>query len=152
MQYNAATTQEYIDQLPEERKGPITKIKQILSDNLPEGFQEGIGYKMIAFFVPFSTYPNGYHCDPKVPLPFINLASQKNFVALYHSGIYAKKELHDWFVGEYPKHCKYKLDMGKSCVRFKRMDDIPYDLIAELAQKMTPQEWIDIYESALANK
>ena len=149
MQYDASTTQEYIDQLPDDRKAPITKIKQILSDHLSEGFQEGIGYKMIAFFVPFSVYPDGYHCDPKTPLPFINLASQKNFIALYHMGIYAKKELLDWFVAEYPKHCKYKLDMGKSCIRFKRLDDIPYALIEELAQKMSAQEWIDIYENAI---
>lgn len=152
MQYEANTTKEYIDQLPEDRKEPVSKIKNILAENLPEGFEEGIGYKMIAFYVPLSKYPDGYHCNPKDPLPFINVASQKNFVALYHSGIYAKKELYDWFVAEYPKHCKYKLDMGKSCVRFKKMDDIPYDLIKELAGKMTPDEWINIYETAIKKK
>jgi hypothetical protein len=94
-------------------------------------------------------YPDGYHCNPKDPLPFINVASQKNFVALYHMGLYAKKELYDWFVAEYPKHCKYKLDMGKSCIRFKKMEDIPYDLIGQLADKITKEEWIEIYETAI---
>ena len=149
MQYQASTTKEYIDQLPEERKVPVTRIKKILEEHLPEGFQEGMLYKMPAFYVPHSKYPDGYHCNPKDPLPFVNVASQKNFVALYHMGLYAKKELHDWFVAEYPKHCKYKLDMGKSCIRFKKMEDIPYDLITELAGKMTANEWIEIYESAI---
>ncbi|HIB47281.1 MAG TPA: DUF1801 domain-containing protein [Flavobacteriaceae bacterium] len=149
MQYQANTVEEYIDQIPEDRKAPIKKLRQTIKENLPKGFEEGILYKMIGYYVPHSLYPDGYHCDPQTPLPFINVASQKNFVALYHSGIYAKKELLDWFVAEYPKHCKYKLDMGKSCVRFKKMDDIPYDLIAELATKMTAEEWIDIYEKAI---
>jgi hypothetical protein len=104
---------------------------------------------MLAYYVPKSVYPAGYHCKPFPPLPFINLAPQKNFIALYHSGMYAKKELHDWFVAEYPKHSKHKLDMGKSCVRFKKMDDIPYDLIAQLVGKMSVEEWIDIYESTI---
>ena len=152
MQYDADNVDHYIAQLPEERQAPVRRIREILRENLPQGFEEGISYKMIGFYVPHSLYPNGYHCDPKLPLPFINIASQKNFVALYHSGIYAKKELLDWFVGEYPKHCKYKLDMGKSCVRFKRIDDIPYDLIAELAKKMTPEDWINLYEANLMNR
>ena len=122
---------------------------QILKENLPEGFEEGMLYKMPAFFVPHSLYPDGYHCNPKDPLPFINVASQKNFVALYHMGLYAKKELYDWFVTEYPKHSKYKLDMGKSCIRFKKIEDIPYDLIKELSGRMTQEEWIEIYESAI---
>ena len=149
MQYQAKDVQDYISQLPEDRQGPVTKLRDIIAANLPSGFEEGLSYKMIGFYVPHSVYPDGYHCNPKDPLPFINIASQKNFVALYHSGIYAKKELYDWFVTEYPKHCKYKLDMGKSCVRFKKMDDIPYDLLKELAGKMTPQEWIEIYEAAI---
>lgn len=149
MQYQATTPQEYIDQLPEDRKEAVSKIKAILKEHLPDGFEEGMLYKMPAFFVPHSLYPDGYHCKPSDPLPFINVASQKNFVALYHMGLYAKKELYDWFVAAYPKHCKYKLDMGKSCIRFKKVEDIPYDLIAELAGKMTAQEWIDIYETAI---
>ncbi len=98
MQYQATTTQEYIAQLPEDRMEPVSKILSILKDHLPSSFEEGMLYKMPAFFVPHSVYPDGYHCNPKDPLPFINVASQKNFVALYHMGLYAKKELHDWFV------------------------------------------------------
>ena len=147
MQYNANSVDEYIDQLPKDRKVVITKLRAIINQNLPEGFVEQIHYKMPGYVVPHSLYPDGYHCDTSLPLPFINIASQKNFVALYHMGIYAKPELLDWFVSEYPKHCKRKLDMGKSCIRFKKMDDIPYDLITELMQKMTPAEWIEIYEA-----
>jgi uncharacterized protein YdhG (YjbR/CyaY superfamily) len=146
MKYLAHSIEEYIEQLPEERKEVIAKLRTILQENLPEGFTEQINYDMPAFVVSHHTYPSGYHCDPKLPLPFISYASQKNFVALYHMGIYANKELMEWFVAEYPKHCKYKLDMGKSCIRFKKMNDIPYDLIAELAQKMSPHDWIELYE------
>lgn len=152
MQYQADSVKDYISQLPEDRKAPVEKLRKTVQENLPNGFEQGILYKMIGFYVPHTTYPDGYHCNPKDPLPFINIASQKNFVALYHSGIYAKKELHDWFVAEYPKHCKYKLDMGKSCIRFKKMEDIPYQLISELATKMTVEEWIDIYEKAIKRK
>lgn len=152
MQYQANTVDDYIAQLPEDRQAPVQKLRKIFQRHLPKGFEEGILYKMIGFYVPHSVYPDGYHCNPKDPLPFVNIASQKNFVALYHSGIYAKKELLDWFVSEYPKHCKYKLDMGKSCVRFKKMEDIPYKLIEELAGKMTTKEWIDIYEKAIKKK
>ncbi len=152
MKYEADSPEAYIEQLPEERKIVIKKLRAIIQKNLPKGFQECINYNMIGYVVPHSTYPDGYHCNPKTPLPFMNIASQKNFVAIYHSGIYAKKELLDWFVGEYPKHTKRKLDMGKSCVRFKKMDDIPYDLIGELCQKMTIREWINTYESVIKKK
>lgn len=148
----ANTPEDYIKQLPEDRRKPIEQLRNVILTNLPKGFREGIGYGMIAYVVPHSIYPDGYHCNPKTPLPFINLASQKNFIALYHMGLYANKELYDWFVGEYPKHCKTKLDMGKSCVRFKKMEDIPFDLIGILATKMTPEEWIALYESNLKKK
>jgi len=146
MTYEANTPDEYIAQLPEDRKEVVEKLRKIIKENLPKGFEEGINYNMIGFYVPHSIYPEGYHCDPNLPLPFINLASQKNSVNLYHSGIYANPEIHDWFVAKYPKYSKYKLDMGKSCVRFKRMHDIPYKLIAELCQKITVKEWISTYE------
>lgn len=149
MKYEASSPEDYISQLPEDRKAPMTKLHTLILNNMPEGLESGMGYGMPAYFVPKSIYPPGYHCKPFPPLPFINIASQKNFIALYHSGLYAKKELHDWFVAEYPKHTKYKLDMGKSCVRFKKMDDIPYDLIEELLGKMTVEEWISIYESVI---
>ncbi|NRB59798.1 MAG: DUF1801 domain-containing protein [Winogradskyella sp.] len=152
MQYKAESPEDYISQLPEDRKAPISKLHQLIKDNMPEGLESGISYGMLGYYVPKSIYPDGYHCKPFPPLPFINLASQKNFIALYHSGVYAKQELYDWFVSEYPKHCKYKLDMGKSCIRFKKMDDIPYDLIKELMRKMSVEEWIEIYESAIKKK
>lgn len=150
MTSNAKTIDQYLDEIPEERKKPISDVLEVLRTNLPEGFEEGMLYGMIGFYVPKELYPLGYHASKEwSPLPFINLASQKNFIALYHSGIYAIPELHDWWVQEYPKHSKYKLDMGKSCVRFKKIDHIPLELIAELAQKITPEEWIKVYENNL---
>jgi len=146
MQSTATTVTEYIEQLPEERKEPVMKLTETVSENLPKGFQETMGYGMIAFVVPHVLYPGGYHCDPKLPLPFINIASQKNFIALYHMGLYANPELLQWFTEEYPKHCTTKPDMGKSCIRFKKPEQIPYELIARLSQKVSVDEWIDIYE------
>ncbi|MFD2588784.1 DUF1801 domain-containing protein [Croceitalea marina] len=146
MTIEAKTVDEYISKLPEDRIAAVSKLRETVKSNLPEGFEECINYKMIGFVVPHSIYPSGYHCDPKLPLPFINIASQKNFIALYHSGIYADSKLSDWFVAEYSKHVKTKLDMGKSCIRFKKIEHIPYDLIAELCQKMTIKDWITLYE------
>lgn len=152
MNYKAESIKDYIDQIPEERQAIMKKIRTILKKNMPKGFKETLGYGMPAWVVPHSKYPDGYHCDPKIPLPFISFASQKNFIALYHMGIYAEPKLMKWFVAEYPKHCKRKLDMGKSCIRFKKMEEIPYDLIAELATKMTPEQWIEIYEKNIKKK
>jgi hypothetical protein len=149
MQSKAATPDEYYDSLPEDRKPAMDKLRAVIQENLPEGFKEGMGYGMPGWSVPHSLYPAGYHCNQKDPLPFIGLASQKNFIALYHMGIYADKELHDWFVAEYPKHVKTKLDMGKSCIRFKKPENIPYELIGQLAAKMAPQQWIELYEAGL---
>lgn len=150
MTSTAATPQEYLESLPEERKAAMLRLYEIIEANLPKGFQVGMGYGMLGWSVPHSTYPNGYHCDPKQPLPFLGVASQKNFIALYHMGIYSDATLYDWFVGEYPKHSKTKLDMGKSCIRFKKPESIPFDLVAELVSKMTPQEWIAKYEEMLS--
>ncbi|WP_055443901.1 DUF1801 domain-containing protein [Lacinutrix himadriensis] len=149
MQYKADTPEAYINQVPEERQAVLKKLRKTIKENLPKGFQEVITYGMIGYVVPHSIYPEGYHCDPKTPLPFMSFASQKNSINLYHSGIYAKPELHDWFVAQYPKHCKRKLDMGKSCIRFKKIEEIPFDLIAELCTKLTVEDWIAIYEKAL---
>ncbi|MES2798538.1 MAG: DUF1801 domain-containing protein [Bacteroidota bacterium] len=140
--------QQYIEKLPEDRKEVIEQLRTIFQNNLPRGFVEELSYGMIGYVVPHSLYPKGYHCDTKLPLPFLSVASQKNFVAVYHMGIYAKPALLEWFVNEYPKHSKAKLDMGKSCIRFKKMDQIPFDLISELARKMSPEDWIKTYESA----
>jgi uncharacterized protein YdhG (YjbR/CyaY superfamily) len=149
MESKAKTAEEYIDALPDERKSVIKQLRTVLLNNLPEGFAEVMNYGMLGYVVPHTLYPNGYHCDRKLPLPFINVASQKNFIALYHIGIYADEELLKWFQEEYSKHCSSKLDMGKGCIRFKKPDQIPYDLIAELARKKTPQEWIAQYEKKL---
>jgi len=146
MQSKAISPEQYLSELPNDRKEVISKLRQTILNNLPKGFEEQMSYGMLGFVVPHSIYPDGYHCTPELPLPFINLASQKNFVALYHSGIYASKKLLDWFVAEYPKYVKTKLDMGKSCVRFKNMESIPYELIGELCTKLTVNEWITLYE------
>lgn len=149
MQSTAKSPLDYLDTLPEERKAAMIKLRKTIVENLPKGFEETMTYGMLGWVVPHSTYPKGYHCDPKLPLGFLSIASQKNFIALYHMGIYSDKNLLDWFVAEYPKHVKTKLDMGKSCIRFKKADQIPYELIGQLAQKMTPKDWISAYENAL---
>ena len=137
----------YLSSLPEDRKGVMEKLIAVMKKNLPKGFSLDFSYGMIGFCIPHSIYPKGYHCDSKIALPFVSIASQKNFIALYHMGIYAEPALLDWFVAEYPKHVKSKLDMGKSCIRFKKMEEIPFDLIGELMKKMSPQDWINLYES-----
>lgn len=147
MQSKAITINEYINSLPDERKKVISELRKVIKKNLPSGFSEVMSYGMIGYVVPHSMYPAGYHCNPSLPLGFMNIASQKNFIALYHMGIYADKKLLEWFVSEYPKYSKLKLDMGKSCIRFKKMDQIPYQLIGELCAKITPHQWIDLYES-----
>ena len=127
----------------------MNKLRTIINANLPQGFEECLGYGMPSWVVPHSIYPSGYHTTPHLPLPFMSLASQKNFIALYHMGIYADKNLLDWWEKEYAKQCKRKLDMGKSCIRFKNIDDIPYELIAELCKKITPNDWIKVYEGSI---
>jgi hypothetical protein len=149
MKSSAETPAAYLESLPEDRRGPVMALRDAINAGLPPGFDERMGYGMLAWVVPHSIYPAGYHCDPKLALPFINVASQKQFVALYHMGIYADPELLAWFVAEWPKHTPMKLDMGKSCIRFKKFDTLPYDLIRELCTRMTPQRWIEVYETAL---
>tara|TARA_R100001369_G_scaffold87340_1_gene122768 strand:- start:1765 stop:2184 length:420 start_codon:yes stop_codon:yes gene_type:complete len=136
MPYDATLPQDYISQLPDERKEAIPKLNKLIKKPIPKGLEAVMDYGMLAYYVPKSIYPDGNHCKPFLPLPFINLASQKNFITLYHSGMNATKELYDWFVAEYRKHSKYKLNMGKSCVLFKKIDDIPYDLIEQQMGKM----------------
>jgi uncharacterized protein YdhG (YjbR/CyaY superfamily) len=147
MTSKATTSEQYIQELPEDRVEAIQKLRKIVLDNLPKGFNEEMSYGMIGYVVPHSIYPAGYHCTPKLPLPFMSFASQKNSINFYHMGIYANPELLNWFTTEYPKHCKAKLDMGKSCIRFKKMDQIPFDLIGELVQKVSVEDWISCYES-----
>lgn len=140
------TALEYIQSLPEDRKEVFLKLRNTVKKNLPKGFEETIQYKMIGYVIPKKTYPAGYHVTPELALPFLHIASQKNGLALYHMGIYADLKLLKWFQTEYPKHCKTKLDMGKSCIRFKNLNDIPWKLIGELVSKMSPKDWIQIYE------
>ncbi len=148
----ATTPQQYIDSLPPDRKTPMQHLRNVMAENLPDGFSEGMGYGMLGYSVPHSRYPAGYHCDPKQPLPFVGIASQKNFIAVYHMGIYAMPQLLQWFQDEFPKHSKSKLDMGKSCIRFKKPDQIPFELIGQLMQKVTPDEWIAVYEATFRSK
>lgn len=149
MQSKATTPDDYIAELPSDRKEAMIKLRKEVLKNLPTGFEETIGYGMMGYVVPHSLYPDGYHCKPTDPLPFAGFASQKNFIAFYHMGIYADPELLKWFVTEYPKHSKQKLDMGKSCFRFKKLDEIPYKLIGELMKKISVKKWIDIYETTM---
>ncbi|MBC7950048.1 MAG: DUF1801 domain-containing protein [Chitinophagaceae bacterium] len=149
MQYKAVDATDYISQIPEERQAAMKKLRAVIKKNLPKGFKEGVGYGMMGWSVPHSLYPAGYHCKPEDPLPFMGIASQKNFIAVYHMGIYAIPSLHKWFVTEHAKASVKKLDMGKSCLRYKKPEDIPYDLIGELASKITPDEWIEVYEKNL---
>jgi uncharacterized protein YdhG (YjbR/CyaY superfamily) len=146
MQSKAATVDDYMAELPEDRQAAVSKLRKLIKKNLPKGFEECINYGMIGYVIPHKLYPPGYHCDPKLPLPFMNIASQKNFVAVYHMGVYSDSKLLKWFTDAYAKAGVGKLDMGKSCIRFKNTDKIPYELIGELASKITPQQWINTYE------
>jgi uncharacterized protein YdhG (YjbR/CyaY superfamily) len=151
MKLQASSSEEYISQLPDDRRIIIEQIIKVIQENLPKGFLKTVNYGMIGFVVPHTIYPQGYHCDKKQPLPFINIASQKNFVALHHMGLYASPELMNWFVEEYSKFSKTKLDVGKGCIRFKKPEQIPYALIGELCTRMTPQEWVENYESSFVH-
>ena len=152
MQSKAKTPAEYLDELSDDRRKAVSELRKVIKKNLPKGFSEVMSYGMLGYVVPHSLYPDGYHCDPKLPLPFISMASQKNSINFYHMGLYGDKKLTDWFTSEYAKQTVAKLDMGKGCVRFKKLDQIPYKLIGELASKITPQQWIDSYEKRFKKK
>lgn len=149
MKAAGSTVQEILENVPQERMESFTKLHDVIVKNLPLGFIAAISYGGLGYVIPHSLYPAGYHCKPSEPLPFAGITSQKNSINFYHMGIYSDPKLLNWFVTEYPKHCNHKLDMGKSCVRFKKIDEIPYELIGELMKKMSAQEWIAIYESNL---
>lgn len=149
MQSTATTPQEYIESLPDERKEVMENLRNVILKNLPKGFEECMNYGMLGYVVPHSKYPDGYHCDTTKPLPFMNLASQKNSINFYHMGIYSDTKLLEWFKNEYPKHATNKLDMGKSCIRFKNINKIPVDLLGELVSKMTADQWIERYEATI---
>jgi uncharacterized protein YdhG (YjbR/CyaY superfamily) len=152
MQSSETTVDAYLESLPDDRQQAMNTLRSIIKQNLPQGFEETMQYGMISYVVPHSIYPNGYHCKPKDALPFLSIASQKNFIALYHMGIYANATLLNWFVDEYAKASNAKLDMGKSCIRFKKPEHIPFALLGELAAKITVQEWIETYESTFVKK
>jgi len=147
MQSKAKSIEEYVGQIPDIQHEAFVILRKTILDNLPTGFSEEMSYGMIGYVVPHSTYPKGYQSDPKLPLPFLNIAAQKNFISLYHMGIYVNTELLNWFTNEYTKHSKLKLNMGKGCIRFKNGSDLPYKLIAELVSKMGVAEWISLYEA-----
>ena len=149
MQSKATTVEQYLAELPADRQKAMNELRKVIKKNLPKGFKEGMGYGNMGWNVPHSLYPPGYHCTPELPLPFMGIASQKNFIAVYHMGVYADPKLYNWFVDEYAKTGVGKLDMGKSCIRFKNPEKIPYKLIGELTSKITPDEWIAMYEKAL---
>jgi len=149
MTSEAKTPAQYIKELPADRKEAVSELRNAVLKNIPEGFTEVMSYGMLGYVVPHEIYPAGYHCNPKLPLPFVAIASQKNFIAFYHMGIYANPKLLKWFVDEYPKHSKAKLDMGKSCIRFKKPEQIPFKLIGELIKKVTVKDWIESYEKNL---
>ena len=146
MQYDVASVEEYLEAIPEERKAAFNKLRETILKNIPQGYEEVISYGMIGYVVPHTIYPDGYHCDPKLPLPFVSIASQKNFIGFYHMGIYAYPEILAWFKEEFPKYNKLKLDMGKSCIHFKKPDQIPYKLLAQLLKKISVKKWIGLYE------
>lgn len=146
MQSKAATVEQYLEELPQDRREAVIKLRKAIKKNLPEGFKETMGYGMISYVVPHSLYPAGYHCTPNLPLPFMSIASQKNFIAVYHMGVYAIPKLLKWFTTQYAKETFAKLDMGKSCIRFKKPEQIPFELIGELSSKLTPEDWIIFYE------
>jgi hypothetical protein len=152
MQSSAQSVEEYILQVPDLQHEAFVILRKTILENLPKGFAEQMSYGMVGYVVPHNIYPNGYHCDPKLPLPFLSIAAQKNFIALYHMGIYANPDLLDWFSDEFPKHSKLKLNMGKGCIRFKNGSQIPYILIGELAKKMEVPDWINMYESNFIKK
>ncbi|MBP7184148.1 MAG: DUF1801 domain-containing protein [Saprospiraceae bacterium] len=143
---------DYIEALPDDKKNAFILLREAVKNNIPDGFEERMSYGMLGYVVPHDLYPKGYHCDPKLPLPFINLGCQKNHIALYHMGLYANKELYEWFTSEYPKYVSSKLDIGKSCIRFKKIEQIPLPLIEELVRKVSVNEWIETYTSAFVKK
>lgn len=151
MQSNAKTVTDYLNELPAERQKPMMELRKILKKNLPAGFEETMSYGMVGYVVPHKLYPEGYHCTPDLPLPFISIASQKNYISVYHMGLY-EGALLEWFTKEWKAHSDKKLDMGKCCIRFKKPEDIPFGLIGQLASKMTPKQWIAHYEKSKPKK
>ncbi len=148
MQSKAATVAQYLAELPDDRRKAIEQVRAVIRKNLDKSYEEGMQYGMIGYYVPHSVYPNGYHCDPKQPLPFAGLASQKSAMSLYLMSIYAHPGHNRWFVEAWKKTGK-KLDMGKSCIRFKKVEDLALDVIAEAIKRVPAKDHIAFYEANL---
>jgi hypothetical protein len=146
-EYSNISPDDYIKQQPVERQAALEALRHTILNNLPEGFKEIFQYGMIGYVVPHEIYPEGYHVNPKESLPFMGLANQKGYIALYHLGIYADSSLLEWFVKSYEDLNIGKLDMGKSCIRFKRIDKIPLELVGELCSKMSVESYVSVYEA-----
>lgn len=142
-----ARVEAYLAALPPERQGPVRRLRDSVAAALPAGFQECLQYGMPSWVVPHALYPAGYHCKPSEPLPFLALASQKASVNVYPMALYADAALLAWFQAEHAKASPRKLDMGKSCVRYSKPEHIPFALWAELAARLTPAQWVALYEA-----
>lgn len=148
MQSKATTVAAYLNELPADRRAAIEAVRNVILANLDKDYEEGMQYGMIGYYVPHRVYPAGYHCDPKQPLPFANLASQKNYMSIYLMGVYGSSGLAQWFNQAWAASGK-KLDMGKCCVRFKKIEDVALDVIAEAIRRQTTAKYVEQYESAL---
>ena len=147
-----STVEAYINSIEEgPRKDLFLQLRDVIASKLPKGFEETMNYGMIGYVVPHTLYPKGYHCSPELPLPFVNLVIRKDIITFYHMGLYADAAMLAWFETEYTKETGKKPDMGKSCIRFKKIEEIPFELIAELSTKMTPKDWIKLYEEKFKN-
>lgn len=151
VQSKAKTIEEYLAELPPDRRDAINAVRKVILKNLPKGYEEMMQYGMIGYAVPLKLYPAGYHCDPSQPLCYCALASQKNYLSLYLMCVYGDKETHKWFVKEYKASGK-KLDMGKSCIRFKKLDDLPLDVIGQAVARMPVRKLIEWNEVARKRK
>jgi hypothetical protein len=147
MQSKAITVEQYLSSLPEDRRLALEAVRKVILRNLDKDYEEGIQYGMIGYYVPHRVYPAGYHCDPKQPLPFAGLASQKNYMSLYLMCVYGDSDHSHWFKSEWARTGK-KLDMGKSCVRFKKVDDLALDVIAEAIRRVPARRYIEFCEAA----
>lgn len=149
MQSKATTVDDYLKELPEDRRAAISKVRQVIRKNLPKGVAEGMQYGMIGYFVPHKVYPPGYHCDPKQPLPFAALASQKNYMSVYLCSLYQRPSEEGWVRERFAAAGK-KLDMGKSCIRFKKLEDLPLDVVGEAVARFSVADYVSQYEAQLA--
>jgi hypothetical protein len=153
MQSKAATVEQYLAELPEDRRAAVKAVRDVILKNLDKDYQEGMSYGMIGYSVPHRIYPAGYHCDPKQPLPFAGLASQKGHMSLYLMSVYCGCEGGEptahakWFRNAWMKTGK-RMDMGKACIRFKRIEDLPLELIGEAVRRVPVKTYIEFYESA----